>query len=62
MHTDTLATLVSCAINGRGYKPTADDIIDKYFEMYRGKAHEDVNDVDEDGDAARPEATVVDLA
>ena len=47
MDTDTLATLVSCAINGMGYKPATEDVIDKYFEMFSGKAHEDVNDVDE---------------
>ena len=56
---DGLAVMVSIMINKDAYKPSVKDIIDKYYEMFRGKNRgnkadffnrpEDVEDSDTDG-------------
>ena len=34
---DALADMVSIMINKHAYKPSVNDIMDKYYEMFRGK-------------------------
>ena len=56
---DGLAVMVSILINKHAYKPSVKDIMDKYYEMFRGKNRgnkadffnrpEDVQDSDTDG-------------
>ena len=56
---DGLAAMVSIMINKHTYKPSVKDIMDKYYEMFRGKNRgnkadffnrpEDVQDSDTDG-------------
>ena len=56
---DGLAVMVSIMINKHTYKPSVKDIMDKYYEMFRGKNRgnktdffnrpEDVQDSDTDG-------------
>ena len=35
---DTLADMVSIMVNKLAYKPSVKDIMDKYYEMFRGKS------------------------
>ena len=35
---DTLADMVSMMVNKLAYKPSVKDIMDKYYEMFRGKS------------------------
>ena len=56
---DGLGVMVSIMINKNVYKPSVKDIMDKYYEMFRGKNRgnkadffnrpEDVQDSDTDG-------------
>ena len=36
---DALADMVSIMVNKHAYKPSLKDIMDKYYEMFRGKNH-----------------------
>ena len=56
---DGLVVMVSIMVNKHAYKPSVKDIMDKYYEMFRGKNRgnkadffnrpEDVQDSDTDG-------------
>jgi hypothetical protein len=41
---DTLADMVSIMVNKHAYKPSLKDIMDKYYEMFRGKNHTNKTD------------------
>ena len=57
---DALSDMVSIMINKQAYKPSVKDIINKYYQMFRGKnrgnktdffnSPEDVEDLDTEGD------------
>ena len=44
LHPDTLANMVSIMVNKNTYKPSLKDIMDKYYEMFRGKNHANKTD------------------
>ena len=41
---DTLADMVSIMVNKHTYKPSLKDIMDKYYEMFRGRNHTNKTD------------------
>ena len=41
---DTLADMVSIMVNNHTYNPSLKDIMDKYYEMFRGKNHTNKSD------------------
>ena len=41
---DTLADMVSIMVNKHAYKPSLKDIMDKYYEMFRGRKHTNKTD------------------
>ena len=41
---DALADMVSIMVNKHAYKPSLKDIMDKYYEMFRGKNHTNKTD------------------
>jgi hypothetical protein len=45
LHPDTLANMVSIMVNKNTYKPSLKDIMDKYYEMFRGKNHTNKTDL-----------------
>ena len=51
---DTLADMVSIMVNKHAYKPSLKDIMDKYYDMFRGRNHTNKTDFfnrTEDSDA-----------
>jgi hypothetical protein len=36
---DTFANMVSIMVNKHAYKPSLKDIMDKYYDMFRGRNH-----------------------
>ena len=41
---DTLSDMVSIMVNKLAYKPSVKDVMDKYYEMFRGKNSENKKD------------------
>jgi hypothetical protein len=57
MDPEYLAFLTMIAVNRKVFWPTADQIKDKYYQMFRGTGDENIEDEgsgSSDGDGARP--------
>ena len=42
---DTLTDMVSIMVNKHVYKPSLQEVMDKYYEMFRGKNHPNTTDL-----------------